>query len=203
MKKRGVHLSMMAVAMVLAVVGIWMLQLHRFPLEKTALERDVAEQFINSGAMDKAELQVEEINEIGNVATILFSVHDGEAPSAASRLGLAFYGRNRLGGTYRFESMGWGSNTFDSYLFEASAGSKKGTYFVVYGKTPSVSKEFERFKVTFRGEVFDGNMAKEEYFVDIFPVANELIGDGVGEITFVTKDLYTESFPLPVTSTIK
>ncbi|HZG86377.1 hypothetical protein [Paenibacillus sp.] len=210
MKKRSVRvrilavLAVLAVALILVIVGIWLHLLNRFPLEETALESHVKEQFINAGTMTKADLEIEEINEIGNYKTILFSVHDAETPSPAPRLGFAFYERSRLGNTYRFDGMGWGTNTFDSYLFEAFTGKRKETFFVVYGRNPSDSKEFERFKITFHGEVFVGNIAKEEYFVEIFPVANPSFQEsGVAAIAFETKDLRTESFPLPITSKIK
>jgi hypothetical protein len=198
MKKRIFRASLFAIVI---VFGIWIYRLSGFSIEESDLEKHMAEQFRKTENM-KTGIEIEEIRDIGNYRTFLFSVHEGDVPDTDPKLGFAFYEKSRLGNKYRFDGMGWGTNPFDGYLFEASAGNKRNKFLVVYGRNPSESKEYERFEFHFHDETFVGNLPRKEYFVEVFPVTHHTKEGAVTEIHFETRDHEVTSFPLPITSLI-
>jgi hypothetical protein len=202
MKKWILPFCLISAMIVLIAFGMFIYQETRFSIEENALEKHITTQVTRDGAME-AKIEIEEIKDIGNFKTLLFSVQDEDMPHPNLGLGFAFYEKNWFGDKYRFDGMGWGSNTFDSYLFEAFVENQKQKFIVVYGRNPSERKEFERFIVNFHDEIFVANISKDEYFVEVFPVTNNSEASTTSNINFETADLYIESYPLIITSKIK
>ncbi|MFD2115124.1 hypothetical protein ACFSTH_05970 [Paenibacillus yanchengensis] len=202
MKQWKLIIGSMFSVVVLGILGIFIHQLSSFTIEESALKKHITEQ-INRGSNAKINIEIEEVKDIGNFKTLLLSIDEGDKSNVNEKIGFAFYEKNRLN-KYRFDGLGWGTNSFDSYLFKAFVGKKKEKLLVVFGKKPSATKEFERFTVEFEDEVFVANLSKAEYFLEVFPVSsNSTDASRLTNISFGTNDYYSESFPLIITSKIK
>ncbi|MCM3785087.1 hypothetical protein M3231_19115 [Neobacillus mesonae] len=198
MKKwQAVRVCISVIALVTA--GMLIHQVRSFSIAEDDLEKHMTDQV--SGWI--TETKIELTSDVGNYKLYFFSVEEGKEADVNPKIGVAFYEKGWLGNNYRYDGIGVSTNTFDSYLFEAVTGYNKGNFLVVYGRNPSETKVFERFRVQFHEETFANNLPKKEYFMEVFPVTHYSEESFNSSISFETEDLNVESYPLFITSKMK